>query len=61
MDRSDEEIPVGSTPTTPIGGDVYVFGNGALGQLGLGIRGTSKGRLWPTRVQYLHTKYPLGI
>jgi alpha-tubulin suppressor-like RCC1 family protein len=36
-----------------MGADVYTWGNGMLGQLGLGRRGTSKGRLLPTLVHYL--------
>jgi alpha-tubulin suppressor-like RCC1 family protein len=44
-----------------IGADVYVFGNGALGQLGLGIRGTSKGRLLPTLIESLQHFYPKAI
>ena len=43
------------------GADVYVFGNGSLGQLGLGVRGTSKGRLLPTLVAQLCSTHPLGI
>ena len=43
------------------GADVYVFGSGALGQLGLGIMGTSKGRLLPTLVPQLCCMHPLGI
>ena len=32
------------------GGDVYAWGQGMLGQLGIGVRGTSKGRLTPTLI-----------
>jgi hypothetical protein len=39
---------VGST----IAADVYTWGNGMLGQLGLGRRGTSKGRLLPTLIHF---------
>ena len=45
----------------PGGADAYVFGNGSLGQLGIGIRGTSKGRLLPTLVEELFLHYPKGI
>lgn len=44
-----------------IGCDVYVWGNGMLGQLGLGRRGASKGRLLPTLVSHLQEKFPQGI
>lgn len=40
---------------------MYVWGNGMLGQLGLGIRGTSKGRLLPTLITYLQEEFPSGI
>ena len=35
-----------------VGGDVYAWGQGMLGQLGIGVRGTSKGR-------YRHTHQSL--
>lgn len=40
---------------TRIAGDVFVWGNGILGQLGIGRRGTSKGRLLPTLLKALQT------
>lgn len=40
---------------------VYVWGNGMLGQLGLGLQGSSKGRLLPTLLNSLTTLCPLGI
>lgn len=40
---------------------VYVWGNGMLGQLGLGLQGSSKGRLLPTLLTSLSTLCPLGI
>lgn len=43
------------------GADVYSFGNGTLGQLGIGIEGSSKGRLLPTLIEGLHDIYPMGI
>ena len=42
-------------------GDVYVCGSGALGQLGLGRRGTSNGRLLPTLVPALRRALPCGV
>ena len=42
-------------------GNAYVWGNGILGQLGIGVRGTSKGRLVPTLVESLALEYPDGI
>lgn len=42
-------------------GDAYVWGNGILGQLGLGVRGSSKGRLRPTLVDALQQLHPSGI
>mmetsp|Transcript_18907 Transcript_18907/g.26037 ORF Transcript_18907/g.26037 Transcript_18907/m.26037 type:complete len:685 (+) Transcript_18907:511-2565(+) len=43
------------------GANAYVWGNGILGQLGIGVRGTSKGRLLPTLVDLLFKQYPCGI
>ena len=43
------------------GANAYVWGNGILGQLGIGVRGTSKGRLLPTLVDQLFKQYPCGI
>jgi hypothetical protein len=40
---------------------VYVWGNGMLGQLGLGLQGSSKGRLLPTLLTTLSTLSPLGF
>jgi hypothetical protein len=40
---------------------VYVWGNGMLGQLGLGLQGSSKGRLLPTLLTSLTSLCPLGI
>jgi hypothetical protein len=40
---------------------VYVWGNGMLGQLGLGLKGTSKGRLLPTLLNTLSEQCPLGV
>lgn len=50
-------ITVGSD----VGADAYVWGNGVLGQLGIGRRGTSKGRLFPTLNSSLHQQFPQGI
>lgn len=44
-----------------VGAAVYVWGNGVLGQLGLGLRGTSKGRLWPTLITSLLEMFPNEI
>jgi hypothetical protein len=44
-----------------VGAAVYVWGNGVLGQLGLGLRGTSKGRLWPTLITSLFDMFPNEI
>ena len=38
-----------------------MWGNGILGQLGIGVRGTSKGRLLPTLVESLAMEHPDGI
>lgn len=46
---------------SPAGGNAYVWGNGILGQLGIGVRGTSKGRLLPTLVDQLFQQHPHGI
>ena len=46
----------GKTPCS-----VFVWGNGMLGQLGLGLKGTSKGRLLPTLLGTLAEECPLGI
>lgn len=43
-----------------VGASVYVWGNGMLGQLGLGLKGTSKGRLLPTLLTTLCDVAPLG-
>lgn len=51
------EVYVGSK----VGCDVYSWGNGMLGQLGLGRRGTSKGRLLPTLISSLQEQFPRGI
>lgn len=52
-----EGILVGSD----VGADVYTWGNGILGQLGMGRRGTSKGRLSPTLISDLFKQFPLGV
>lgn len=44
-----------------LGGVLYSWGNGVLGQLGLGLRGTSKGRVLPTVVDTLFDLYPNQI
>lgn len=44
-----------------VGGDAYVWGNGVLGQLGLGRLGTSKGRLTPTIIQDLAVTHPKNV
>lgn len=51
-------IEVGTRSKTPC--SVYVWGNGMLGQLGLGLKGTSKGRLLPTLLTTLIDVCPLG-
>eukprot|EP01039_Chlorochromonas_danica_P009869 gene9869-10915_t len=58
IDRSeiDESVHAGSS----FGGDVYVWGNGMLGQLGLGRRGTTKGRMVPTLLHSIQKQYPQG-
>lgn len=58
VDRSvmDTSVIVGSGT----GADVYVWGNGMLGQLGLGIKGTSKGRLLPTLIPFFQDQFPMG-
>lgn len=43
--------------TQDTGGDAFIWGNGMLGQLGLGRRGTSKGRLLPTLIPTLHAVF----
>jgi hypothetical protein len=43
------------------GADVYAWGNGTLGQLGIGIEGSSKGRLLPTLIEGLHNIFPMGV
>lgn len=43
-----------------VGCPVYIWGNGVLGQLGLGYKGTSKGRLFPTLLQHLSNVAPEG-
>lgn len=43
------------------GANAYSFGNGTLGQLGIGIEGSSRGRLLPTLIEGLHNMYPMGI
>eukprot|EP01031_Cornospumella_fuschlensis_P027499 gene27499-33210_t len=57
VDRLIEGVEVGSK----LGADVYIWGNGVLGQLGLGRKGTTKGRLLPTLVPGLHAMFPAGI
>lgn len=59
VDRSlmDDSVFIGSK----VGADAFVWGNGILGQLGLGRRGTTKGRMLPTLVPKLHSLFPLGI
>lgn len=54
---SDSRVYVNSD----IGADAYVWGIGILGQLGLGRRGTTKGRLLPTINPSLHYNFPNGI
>ncbi|CAM9291347.1 unnamed protein product, partial [Ectocarpus fasciculatus] len=46
---------------TQVGGMIYSWGNGVLGQLGLGLRGTSKGRVLPTLLDTLCDEYPNAI
>lgn len=43
-----------------IGCNVYACGNGVLGQLGLGVLGTSRGRLYPALMTTLREINPLG-
>lgn len=43
------------------GANAYSFGNGTLGQLGIGIEGSSRGRLLPTLIKGLYNLYPMGI
>lgn len=59
IDRSmlDSSVNVGSVTTRC---DVYAFGNHMLGQLGIGRKGTSKGRLFPTLIPFLHREFPTG-
>ena len=51
--REREQAPQG-------GADLYVWGNGVLGQLGLGRRGVTKGRLTPCLHPQLQTRGSLG-
>lgn len=51
------DVRVGSD----VGADVFAWGNGVLGQLGMGRRGTSKGRLSPTLLPDLYKHFPRGI
>jgi hypothetical protein len=44
-----------------VGADCYTWGNGVLGQLGHGRKGTSKGRLVPTLVEKISQLHPKGI
>lgn len=60
----DDSIPHDTTsllPGSTIGADVFVWGNGILGQLGMGLLGTSKGRRLPTLLASLVDQFPLGI
>lgn len=43
-----------------VGASVFIWGNGMLGQLGLGLKGTSKGRLLPTLLTTLCDIAPQG-
>jgi alpha-tubulin suppressor-like RCC1 family protein len=52
--------PVDFSASTHMGASVFVWGNGMLGQLGLGLKGTSKGRLLPTLLTTLCDVAPLG-
>jgi hypothetical protein len=54
---SSTDLYVGSR----IGGNAFIWGNGMLGQLGLGRRGTSKGRLLPTLIPSLAEAFPNRI
>jgi len=48
VDRSLQTTPVPSVdiyPGSSTGANVYTWGNNMLGQLGLGMRGTSKGKI----------------
>ena len=49
-----------SDPRDAVGASVFIWGNGMLGQLGLGLKGTSKGRLLPTLLTTLCDIAPLG-
>eukprot|EP01041_Mallomonas_annulata_P000366 gene366-669_t len=49
------------TAGADIGADVFIWGSGILGQLGMGRKGTSKGRLSPTVIPDLLTLFPQGI
>lgn len=44
-----------------VGADAFIWGNGVLGQLGLGRLGTSKGRLSPIVITDLALRHPEGI
>jgi hypothetical protein len=44
-----------------VGADLYAWGIGVLGQLGLGLIGTSRGKPFPTLVTTLFEKFPGGI
>jgi hypothetical protein len=59
VDRSmkDSSVTVGGNTQC----DVYGWGNGMLGQLGLGMKGTSKGRLFPTIIPFFQQNYPVGV
>ena len=59
VDRVHDRISLESIDTRT-GASVYVWGNGMLGQLGLGLKGTSKGRLLPTLLTTLTEVSPLG-
>lgn len=54
---NDIEALIGSQ----VGADLYAWGNGILGQLGMGRKGTSKGRLLPNLIQELVYYHPQGI
>lgn len=63
IDRSTSDglIVSSDAPLNRIPASIYVWGNGMLGQLGLGLQGTSKGRLFPTLLSSFTELCPLGM
>eukprot|EP01042_Synura_sphagnicola_P001251 gene1251-1415_t len=57
----DRNHVTGVQPGSPIGANVYVWGSGMLGQLGLGRKGTTGGCLKPAVQAHLLESFPLGI